>query len=140
MRDEVSELMPKRSISPVSVSNNTALVGQVVDCKGFNSVSYVIVVGVAGTTEATFAVTLDHGNAADFSDAAAVPSADLIGTYALASFTGADANKARKLGYKGSKRYTRLTVTPSGNSAAAIIGVVAVLGDAAVQPTANPPV
>jgi hypothetical protein len=140
MKDEVTEINPKRAISPVSVSNNTALVGQIIDKQGFESLTYLVNIGVAGTSDATFTVSMEHGNVSDLSDSAAVPADDLIGTYALASFTGADANKTRKIGYKGAKRYTRLTITPAGNSAAAIIGAIGLLGDAAIQPTANPPV
>jgi len=50
-----------------------------------------------------------------------------------------DDNECRKLGYKGSKRYTRLTITPVANASAALLAAVAVLGHPAVAPTANPP-
>ena len=140
LKDEFNEVNPKRSISPVSFSSNTALVGQIIDNKGYGALTYVIAVGTAGTAGATYTVTLDEGNASDLSDASAVAATDLIGTLALASFTGNDADKTRKLGYKGSKRYTRLTITPAGNSAAAVVGVVALQDEADIQPAANPPV
>jgi hypothetical protein len=66
---------------------------------------------------------------------------DLVGTLALASFQFDDDNETRKLGYVGSKRYVRLTVTPSGNDAGIVLQVagVAILGHARNRPTANPP-
>jgi hypothetical protein len=51
-----------------------------------------------------------------------------------------DDNETRKLGYKGNKRYTRLTITPVGNASAALLAAVAVLGHPQIAPTANPPV
>jgi len=83
---------------------------------------------------------MEHGDAADLSDTAAVTSDDLVGTLALAAFTYADDNETRKVGYVGAKRYTRITVTPTGNAAAALISAIALLGHPASVPTANPPV
>lgn len=140
MQDEMNEMHPLRVISPVSVADNTAQVGQIIDRKGFNALTYIIQTGALDDADATFTVLLEEGATANLADATAVADADLIGTEALASFTFADGNKTRKLGYKGSKRYTRLTITPAGNASAALISAVAILGEPAMQPTANPPV
>lgn len=130
----------KRVISPVSVADTTAQVGQIIDAKGYDSVTYVINLGSIADADATFTVLLEHGDAANLSDAAAVPDDQLIGTEALAGFQFDDDNKVRKLGYAGGKRYTRLTITPVNNASAALLGAVAVLGHPASAPTANPPV
>lgn len=140
MRDLFNHVHPLRCISPVSVSDNTAVVGQIIDRAGFDSLTYVILLGSLADADATFAVTIDEGNAANLSDATAVAAADLIGTTALAGFAFGDDDETRKLGYKGSKRYTRLTITPSANASAALLAAVAVLGHPNVGPTANPPV
>ena len=118
----------RRSISPVAVLDDTAQVGQIIDHSGFGAVLYLIAAGTLADAAATFAVLLEHGDAANLSDAAAVPDADLIGTEALAGLTQADDNEVRKLGYKGTKRYSRLTITPTGNSASAPISAVCLLG------------
>ena len=89
--------------------------------------------------DATFTVLLEEGDASNLSDAAAVADADLIGTEALAGFQFDDDNECRKLGYKGSKRYTRLTITPVANASAAVLAAVAVLSSPRIAPTANPP-
>lgn len=79
---------------------------------------------------------MDEGNVSNLSDAAAVAAADLVGSYADASFTFANDNAVKKIGYKGIKRYVRLTVTPTGNDAGNLdMGVIAVLGDPIKQPT-----
>lgn len=58
----------------------------------------------------------------------------MIGTEANAGFNYADDGEVRKLGYIGHKRYTRLTITPTGNSGSAPISAVAVLSHASASP------
>lgn len=140
----MKDLMNKIDVKPViypgaGPSDNTAQVGQIIDRKGFDAVTYLILTGTLADADATFTVLLEEGDAANLSDAVAVADADLIGTEALAGFTFADDNKARKLGYKGAKRYTRLTITPANNTGAAPMSALAVLSGAAMKPTSNPP-
>lgn len=139
MRDLMNNIHVVRAISPVSVSDNTAQVSQIIDVQDYNSLTFVIAAGGLADTDATFAVLVEHGDDPALSDAAAVPDEQLIGTEALAGFTFADDDEPRKIGYRGSKRYVRLTVTPSSNSAAALLAAVAILGHPAQRPTANPP-
>jgi hypothetical protein len=129
----------KRAISPVSVADNTAQVSQIIDLRGYRSCMFAILTGSLADADATFAVTIDHGDAANLSDAAAVPAAMLNGTTALAGFIFSDDDKVRKIGYTGDKRYVRITVTPSANASAALLAAVAVL-EPLNSPAANPPV
>ena len=131
MKDLMNRIDVKRVLSPVSVADTTAQVGQII--------TYVIATGSIADADATFTVLLEEGDASNLSDAAAVADADLIGTEALAAFQFDDDNECRKLGYKGSKRYTRLTITPVANASAALLSAVALLGHASSAPTANPP-
>ena len=140
MKDNFNEINVKRVLSPASVADNTAQVGEIVDSKGFNSLTYLIATGSLADADATFTVLLEDGDAANLSDAVAVADAYLLGTEALASFIFSDDNKCFKLGYIGNKRYTRLTITPGANASAALLSAIAVLGEAQIQPTANPPV
>ena len=139
MKDLMNQITPVRVISPVSVADNTALVGQVVDKSGFESVTYLIATGSIADADATFTVLLEESDAANMTGATAVADADLLGTEVLAAFRFDDDNETRKLGYIGSKRYTRLTITPVGNASAALVSAVAVLGHPQIAPTANPP-
>ena len=136
--DLMNNIDVKRVISPVSVADNTAQVGTVVDRQGFGSVTYLIATGSIADADATFTVLLEESDASG-SGYAAVADDDLLGTEALAGFQFDDDNECRKLGYRGIKRYTRLTVTPANNASAALIAAVAVLGSPAVGKTANPP-
>ena len=138
MRDLMNSIAPKRAISPAAaVADNTPIVSQIIDVLGYGSLTFLILTGALA--DATFTVLVEHGNAANLSDAAAVPDADLLGTEALASFTFADDDKVFKIGYVGIKRYVRLTVTLANNAGNAFVSAVALLGHPAMFPTANPP-
>jgi hypothetical protein len=153
MKDLLNEIDVRVSVKPqVQTNDSTAIVGEIIDRDGFASVTHVIATGVLTDANATFAVTMEHGDAANLSDTAAVTATDLIGdtkstsagtsatALANAAFTfGAD-TKCRKLGYCGAKRYSRITITPTGNDAgAAPVAAIAILGHAQATPTVNPP-
>lgn len=142
MRDMLSNVHPLSAIPPVAArTDNTAIVSTIIDTKGYDSLTWLIVTGTNTDTNATFAVTMDEGDASDLSGSNAVAATDIIGTYALAGFTFADDTETRKIGYGGSKRYVRLTITPSGNDAGNIfVAAIALLGNPHQVPTANPPV
>ena len=140
MRDLASYLHFVRCLSPAAaVADNTPFVGQIVDHAGYEGAVYAINLGALADADATFTVLLEHGDQANLSDAAAVPDSQLTGTEAVAGFTFADDNKLRKLGYVGSKRYSRLTITPANNSGNAFVSAVAVLGYGRHKPAPNPP-
>jgi hypothetical protein len=122
------------------VSDDTPEVGAIIDRQGFDGLTYVIATGTLADVDATFTILLEEGDDSGLSDAAAVADADLLGTEALAAFTFTNDDATRKLGYLGSKRYTRLTITPAANTGSAPISAVAILGWPSVAATANPPV
>lgn len=140
MRDLHNNIHPLRALSPVSVADNTAQVCQIIDKQGFKSLEYVIATGSIADADATFVVLLEESDDSGMSGATAVADADLLGTEVLAAFQFDDDNETRKIGYIGKKRYTRMTITPSANASAALLCVVAILGDPANAPTINPPV
>lgn len=138
-REIHNDIHPVPLIVPVAArTDNTAIVSAIIDTLGFQAVELVLVTGTNTDTNATFAVLVEDGDAANLSDAAAVADDYLVGTEALAAFTFADDNECRKIGYKGSKRYVRMTVTPSGNDAGNIfLSGVAILGQPSTTPTAT---
>jgi hypothetical protein len=126
--------------NPVAATtDNTAWVSNIIDTAGYEAVTLAFQTGTLTDADATFAVTMEHGDAANLSDTAAPASTDLVGTLALAGFTFADDNKARKIGYVGSKRYVRLTVTPSEQHRQRFPCWRADSSPRAQLPTANPP-
>jgi len=71
--------------------------------------------GTIADVDVTFTTLLEESDASG-SGFAAVADADLIGTEADANPLFSDDGKCFKLGYKGQKRYLRLTITPAANS------------------------
>ena len=129
----------KRAISPVSESGNTALVSQILDTRGYESIELVIATGSIADADATFTVLIEDGDNGALSDAAAVADTFLLGTEVQAGFAFDDDNECRKIGYVGGKRYLRATITPANNASAALISAVWVLSNARTAPSANPP-
>lgn len=138
MRDITNNFDIKRAISPAAAgTDNTAMVSQVVDLKGYDGVMLAINIGANTDTDVTFAVLIEDSN--DNSTYAAVADEYLNGTEALAGFQYDDDNEVRKIGYCGIKRYVKATITPTGNNSGNIyVSATWVLKPLRV-PAANPP-
>lgn len=134
MYDLHNNVKATRVVSPLSQAGNAAIVGAIIDRQGYNSNEYLITLGTITTAGTTFTTLLEHGDVANLSDAVAVPDTDLIGTEALASFVDTEINTTKKLGYKGSKRYIRLTLTPAGNTGASTIAACVIQSCANTAP------
>ena len=140
MRDLAARLDFKRGISPAAATaDNTAIVSQILDRRGFEAAVFLILTGQLADADATFAVTLEHGDQANLSDATVVPPDQMNGTLASASFDFNSDDQLRKIGYVGGKRYVRARITPANNTGNAFIAGVWVLGSANQQPTGAVP-
>lgn len=116
-RDFHNSIKVSRGISPAAAeTGTTALVSQILDTANFYANEFVGNIGSLADVDATFTVLMEEGDVANLSDAAAVADADLLGTEAGAVPLFSDDNKTFKLGYKGTKRYIRVTITPAANS------------------------
>lgn len=136
-RDLAHYLTVRRAISPAAAkTDNTAFVSQIIDRAGFEMLVFAITTGDLADADATFTVLVEHGDQANLSDAAAVPDHLLTGTEAAASFSFADDNATRKIGYVGTKQYVRLTVTPANNTGSAFVAALAILSAARYWPAA----
>lgn len=135
MRDALNQTQVKRVLSPVSVADNTAQVGQIIDHQGFDGALYIIATGSIADADATFTVLLEEADASNMSGSNAVADDDMVsqvnGTApeTAAAFQFDDDNEVRKVAYIGTKRYTRLTITPVNNASAAVLSAVCVLTD-----------
>lgn len=141
MRDLINNIDMKRAIAPAAATtDNTARVTQILDRIGVESLALAIILGDLADADATFAVTMEHGDASDLSDATAVPADQLNGTLALAGFNFSNDNAVRKIGYVGGKRYVRATITPANNTGNFFVSALWILGKNNLRPTANPPI
>lgn len=130
LRDLQHSIKANRGISPVSgAGDTTASVSQIIDMQGYTGCLWVIALGAIADSDATFTVLLEE-SATSFSGAA-VADADMISqTYGTAPETAASFqydsdDGVRTLDYTGSKRYIRLTITPTANTGAWLHSVVA---------------
>lgn len=130
MRDQANDMTFAQLFPPkAAVTDNTAQVSNIIDTFGYNSLTLVLDAGTLTDADATFALTLEHGDDSGLSDTAVPASTDLIGTLANASFQFDSDNKCRKVGYIGAKRYVRATVTPTANTGNLFLAGIAVLGN-----------
>lgn len=136
-RDLHNTLAFRRGISPVTQTNSdTAIVSQIIDMSSLLGLEFVIMTGTLSDADATFTVLMEEGEASNLSDATAVADADMLpaptitvttAPEAAAGFIFSDDDAVKSIGYIGTKRYVRLTITPSGNnSGSAPIAVLAV--------------
>ena len=132
-----SEIFLDNAIAIAVHVDDTPVVGNIIDTQFFCGLEFATQVGTIATGGATFAVSIDHGDDAALSDAAAVPADFLIGTLAGAGFTGTDGDAMRRIGYVGHKRYVRYTITPASNAGDAFFGVSAIKYDKIDEATAE---
>lgn len=144
MKDQASYMTFKRALSPaVNTNLNTsALVSEIIDREGYESLTFAIITGALTDVDATYVVLVEDGDASNLSDNAAVADENLVGTEVLAAFTFADDNECRKIGYVGNKRYVRVTITPgtAANSGDTPLAIIAILGNGHIGQQVNPPV
>lgn len=128
MKDLYSNLKVAAALAPAVQTAATTTAA--LDLRDFGSVVYAVETGaIAG--DGAFGVKLQHSDTTTSGDFVDVP-AGLVESNAPAALT---ANGGFKLGYKGTKRYTRLALTKaSGTSIAA--GAVAILGHPSLAPVA----
>lgn len=138
-RDLHNNIHFARGISPVTQTNSdTALVSQIIDTAMYESVEFVYALGTVSDADVTLAVLFEDGDAANLSDHAAVDDKYLLGTETAAAAQFGDDDGVRKIGYKGSKRYCRVTITPTGNNSGSLpIAALWVLGHPRRKPTAT---
>ncbi len=118
------------AIPPLAVSDGTARESAWIDTLGYGGIEFIISTGSIADAAAEFSIFVEDSNSAGQaspSDITAVDDSDLLGSERLAGFGVANDNQVRKIGYRGNKRYARLTVLPVNNSSPALFAVVALL-------------
>lgn len=136
MRDLFSNVKVMPAVYPITVTDDTAQVGPWIETTGFGSLFFAIQSGTIADANATLTPLVEESDSSDgsHSDATAVADADLEGTEAGAAFAAADDQECRKIGYKGNKKYVRLTLTPAANTDSLPMSALAILGNPEVLP------
>ncbi len=128
-KDLHNRIKASRAISPLTGTDNTAFVSQIIDRAGYEALTFVIATGTIADADVNVVILVEDGNNASLTDAAAVADAFLIGTEAPDLFYNDD-DKVRKISYIGPKRYVRLTLTPANNAGSLPLAAVAILSSA----------
>ncbi len=134
LKDLYNKTILSTAIPPQTISNNTAVQSQIIDCRGFEYLHFIIATGTLTDADATFSVLIQHGDNPALSDATDAPDDCLYSTEADSGFIFSSDNQIREIGYKVCKRYARITITPSNNSADAVFAVKAILAGSPIQP------
>lgn len=132
MKDLYNNIEVRRVLSPLAaaITDNTNQVGQTIDMRGFKSLVFVMITGtLADAGGAAFVPLIEHSDAANMAGAVDVPDSQLDPTEAIAGFDEGDDDDVRKIGYVGEKRYVRLTLDITNNSAAAPLAIIAILSN-----------
>ena len=132
MRDLYNNVEVRLGFAPLATAqtDNTAIVSQIIDMRGFKSLVWLVVLGILSDADMTTTVLMEHGDDSGLSDAADVPDSQIDPTEAIMAFDFDDDSSTRKMGYVGEKRFVRLTVTPAANTGDIPIGIIALLGTA----------
>lgn len=128
MKDLFSNIGVAPALAPAVQSAATTTTA--LDLRRWGSVVYAVETG-AIVGDGDFGVKLQHSDTTTSGDFVDVPDA-LVETNAPETL---EASSGYKIGYKGSKRYVRLSLTKAGGTSIAA-GAVAILGHPAVAPVA----
>jgi hypothetical protein len=123
-------------------TTGTGKTGKVIDRQGYGGIEFLVNYGTVTATNAVFTVVAKEGDVTG--TLTSIADADLLGTELLAGLaaaatrtSGVSKNVAKRLGYKGDKRYVNLSIS-STVTAGTPIGIGALLHTPALSPTPNP--
>jgi len=125
-RDLHNNIHVTNALNPQAIGSNTTVAGAIIDTQGYSSLEFAIVSGTL--TDGSYTPSMLEGDAANLSDSATVAAGDLLGTIAGATFALTDDNVTKKLGYRGTKRYVKLSITSAAVTTGGTIGAVAIQG------------
>jgi len=115
-----------------TISTNTTTAGDIIDLQDYEGATFILQSGTV--TDGSYAVLVEEGDDSGLSDAAAVADGDLIGTEANAAFVAADDNEVRTLGYRGEKRYIRVSLVSTGTTSGGVFGATCIKSHPHVKP------
>lgn len=116
MKDLYHDIIAVQGIYPASIGAGAKTGDVITDLLGFEGA---LIICMSGAITVDMPFQLVHGDAANLSDAAAVPDTDLIGLEP--TLLQATDNEIKVFGYKGNKRYLRVDTTAGTGLAAAAI-------------------
>lgn len=132
--DNHNVISPAVALNTQAISSSTTTAGNIIDMQGFESLEFIILAG--SMTDGTYTPLIEHGDASNLSDAAAVADDYLYGTEAAAAIAHGSDNTLTRIGYHGNKRYVRLSLVSASVTTGGTLGAVAIKGHPHVAKTA----
>lgn len=117
-----------------AIAINTTVNGPIIDTQPYGSIEFAI--QAAAITDGTYTPSLTEGDDPALAGGNAVAASDMLGTVAAATHTVASAGTTKKIGYKGTRRYVRLSLTSTGVTTGGNLAAVAVQGHPRNAPAA----
>ena len=142
MRDLHNNIDAVRIVGPIAIGANATVSGKVIDRRGFGTVEFISSYGAIVTTGSVVTLVVKEGDVTG--TMTSVADSNLIGTEALASrlggatTSGTGQNVAKRVGYRGFKRYVTCDAVKTGTTSVGAMAVTAILGSPDVAPVANP--
>ena len=134
MRDGLSEIKVTRGLIRTAIGSNTTTAGVIIDLQGFDACTWAIYSETL--TDGTFTPKIEHDDVVGFGTAVEPPAAELVGTLINATFALTDDNVVKKVGYRGNKRFVRLSIVSTVVTTGGAVGALAILGEATLEPQA----
>lgn len=137
MRDNLNNAKVSKAFA--YASRTASANGEIIDTRGFDSLTFLIQLATVTTADATnfFTFTLQHGDDSGLSDAATVTAATgLLGSNLVVNDSTTQSDMIGMMGYAGVKRYVRLVATETLTASAAF-SAVAVQGLPHVAPVGD---
>ena len=113
---------------PQALSSTTDIVGNIIDMQGFDSLTFVLQTDAIAASNLAAVLLIEEDDASNLASASAVADADLLGTEADTAITQATASASLSIGYTGSKRYVRPTLTVTTNDGTDVVSCLAIKG------------
>lgn len=137
-----SNIKQVQAITPAAIGANATKTGAIIDRQGYGGVEFLVSYGSVTTTGSIVTLVMKEGDVTG--TLTSVADADMLGTEALASLlagaraAGTGKEVAKRVGYKGIKRYVQLNAVQTGTTSVGVIDAVALLFNPSVAPISNP--
>lgn len=132
-----SNIKQEVALDVQAITTDTTTAGNILDLKEYDSCEFLLVAGTL--TDGDYTPLLEESDDSGFSTSNAVADDDLLpsGTGQEATAALDTSDTAKRIGYRGSKRYVRLSLVSANTTSGGTLGAVAVLGHPKGAPLAE---
>ena len=140
LHDNVKQTL---AIIPAAIGANATKTGAIIDRQGYGGVEFIVNYGSVTTTGTVVTLVMKEGDVTG--TLTSVADADMLGTETLASLlaatprtAGTTKEVAKRVGYKGTKRYVQLSAVQTGVTSVGCVSATAILFSPSLAPISNP--